>query len=277
MTTVLEIIDGGARYLGKRGIADARRNMQLLVAARLGCSRMELYTQFDRPLDESLLAPLREQLRQRGEGVPLQHLLGTVAFHKHEFKTDARALIPRPETEELVEHILATTLPEELHALDMGCGSGVIGICLAAARPAWRVTLADISENALALAAENAELVGTHDVRIVRSDLFSSIDGRFDLIAANLPYIPESGRDSLSREVRHDPANALFGGSDGLEIIRRFIREAADHLAPGGWIFLEVGHDQASQVAEFLQGSGFDSIGIRRDLSGVQRFCHARR
>jgi release factor glutamine methyltransferase len=277
MTTVLEIIEGGTRYLEKRGVADARRNMQLLVASQLGCSRMDLYTQFDRPLEEPLLSPLREMLRKRGEGVPLQHLVGTVSFYHHEFKTDARALIPRPETEELVELILAADLPEKLHALDIGCGSGVIGICLAAARPAWKVTLADISEDALTLAAENAQQIGVQQIECVQSDLFASLPGAFDLVAANLPYIPESEQPTLSREVLHDPATALFGGADGLDILRRFARESADHIAPGGWVFLEVGHDQASQVADFLESSGFHSIETKRDLSGAERFCTARR
>src|SRR6478735_442762 len=156
MSTVLETIDGGTRYLEKRGIDDARRNMQMLVARQLGCNRMDLYLQFDRPMEERDLAPLRETLKKRGEGIPLQHLLGSVWFHKHEFKTDARALIPRPETEELAEWILKWELPAGQRVLDMGCGSGVLGLTLAAERPAWDVTLADVSADALSLAQENA-------------------------------------------------------------------------------------------------------------------------
>jgi len=132
MSTILETINGGTRYLEKRGIEDARRNMQMLVAHQLKCTRTDLYLQFDRPLDETDLAPLRETLKKRGEGVPVQHLLGKVWFHKHEFKTDARALIPRPETEELAEWILKWELPAGQHVLDMGCGSGVLGLTLAA-------------------------------------------------------------------------------------------------------------------------------------------------
>ena len=143
MSTVLETIDKGTLYLEKRGIADARRNMQLLVAHQLQCSRMQLYVQFDRPLDEATLQPLREALKRRSEGVPIQHLLGQVEFHRRQFKTDARALIPRPETEELAELVLALDAPHEDQAiLDMGCGSGVLGLTLAAERPAWQVTCA---------------------------------------------------------------------------------------------------------------------------------------
>jgi release factor glutamine methyltransferase len=277
MSTVLETIDGGARYLEKRGIEDSRRNMQIMVAHQLACTRMQLYTQFDRPLGESELVPLREMLKRRGEGVPLQHVLGVVSFHHRDFKSDARALIPRPETEELAEWILSMSMGDDLKVLDMGCGSGVLGLTLAAERPSWHVTLADVSEDALALAEENAAALGIGNARFLRSDLFSAVEGEFDGIVANLPYVPESERASLSREVMHDPALALFGGADGLDVIRRFIPEAFRRLKPGGWMVLEIGHDQASQVEEILRSSGFADIEVKTDLSGVARFPFARR
>jgi len=272
MSTVLETIDGGTRYLEKRGIEDARRNMQMLVAHQLGCTRMDLYLQFDRPMMESDLVPLRETLKKRGEGVPLQHVLGSVFFHKNDFICDARGLIPRPETEELVEWILRWDLPAELDVLDVGCGSGVLGLSLAAARPGWSVTLADISEDALALTGENAAALELSNATTVHTDLFSNIRGTFGGIAANLPYVPEADRATLTREVMHDPALALFGGPDGLDVIRRFIPEAYRHLNPGGWLVLEIGHDQASQVAGFLEESGFSRIEVKNDLSGIPRF-----
>lgn len=272
MTTVLETIDGGTRYLEKRGVEDARRNMQMLVAHQLGCTRTQLYMQFDRPLEEAELAPLRDLLKKRGEGIPLQHLLGTVWFHKHEFKTDARALIPRPETEELAEWILSWPLPEAQRVLDMGCGSGVLGLTLAAAKPGWDLTLADVSPDALALTRENAAKLEISNAGFVESDLFSALDGAFDGIVANLPYVPEAERATMAREVLHDPALALFSGADGLDLIRKFIPEAFQRLKPGGWIVLEIGHDQASQVAGFLQASGFADIDVKKDLSGVARF-----
>ena len=277
MSTVLETIDGGTRYLEKRGIEDARRNMQIMVAHQLACTRMQLYTQFDRPLGESELVPLREMLKRRGEGVPLQHVLGVVSFHHRDFKSDARALIPRPETEELAEWILSMSMGDDLKVLDMGCGSGVLGLTLAAERSTWQVTLADVSEDALALAKENAAALGIGNARLLRSDLFSAVEGEFDGIVANLPYVPESERASLSREVMHDPTLALFGGDDGLDVIRRFIPEAFSRLKPGAWLVLEIGHDQASHVEEILRKSGFADIEVKTDLSGVARFPFARR
>jgi release factor glutamine methyltransferase len=277
MSTVLETIDGGTRYLEKRGIEDARRNMQLLVARQLGCTRMDLYLQFDRLIDEADLMPLREVLKQRGEGIPLQHLLGSVGFHHREFKIDARALIPRPETEELAEWILSWDLPENQRVLDMGCGSGVLGLTLAAERPSWEVTLADVSPDALALARENAALLAAGNIQFMQSDLLSAVGGMFDGIVANLPYVPEAERATLAREVRHDPALALFGGPDGLDLIRRFIPDAFQRLNPGGWLVLEIGHDQASQVVEILQTFPFTASEVKTDLSGVARFTFARR
>jgi release factor glutamine methyltransferase len=278
MSTVLETLDGGTRYLEKRGVDDARRNMQMLVAHQLGCTRMDLYLRFDQPLGEADLAPLRELLKQRGERVPLQHLLGTVWFHGQEFKTDARALIPRPETEELVEMLLKLSgLPENAGVLDMGCGSGVLGLSLALAKPSWQVTLADVSDEALALSRENAERLDLEGVAFVQSDLFSNIEGDFDLIVANLPYVPETDRKDLAPEVLHDPDLALFGGADGLDVIRRFIPEAFARLRPGGYVALEIGYDQASQVASLLKNHGFTDVEVKSDLSGIARFPFARR
>ena len=276
MKSVLETINGGAEYLGKRGIGEARRNMEHLLAHRLGCTRMQLYTQFDRPLEEEILAPLRESLKKRGEGIPLQHLLGSVGFHGRDFLCDARALIPRPETEELAEMILKLLPEGPLEILDMGCGSGVLGLTLAAERPDSYVALADISEDALSLTKENAEKLGIQNITLVHSDLFSSISGRFDLIAANLPYVPDGEAAEMARELRHDPALALFSGADGLDLLRRFVPESFGFLKSSGLLALEIGHDQASHVRLGLESSDFREIEIRADLSGIARFPFAR-
>ena len=274
MTTVLEILDKGTAYLAKKGIEDARRNMQMLVAHQLDCTRMDLYLRFDQPLEEEHLAPLRDLLKRRGEGVPLQHLLGSVTFHRRDFKTDARALIPRPETEELAEWLIKNLkLPENPRILDMGCGSGVLGLTLAADLPGSQVTLADLSPNALDLARENAALLEIPNATFVQSDLFSALAGqRFDLIVANLPYVPESDRATLTKEVSHDPDLALFGGPDGLDLIRRFVPATKGHLAPGGWLALEIGIHQSDEVESLLRATSLSSIMTLKDLSGIPRF-----
>ncbi|QTN32449.1 peptide chain release factor N(5)-glutamine methyltransferase [Akkermansiaceae bacterium] len=277
MKSVLETINGGAEYLAKRGVAEPRRNMEHLLAHRLGCTRMQLYTQFDRPLEEEDLAPLRDLLKRRGEGVPLQHILGTVGFHGRDFLCDKRGLIPRPETEELVEMALANLPRRPLEILDMGCGSGVLGLTIAAERPESRVTLADVSPDALSLARENAARMGLGNVSFVESDLFGKITGSFHLIAANLPYVPAGEAAGLARELAHDPALALFSGADGLDLLKRFVPDSIGFLEPGGLVALEIGHDQASQVLGLLESCGFTDISVRTDLSGIARFPFAKK
>jgi release factor glutamine methyltransferase len=273
MSTVLEILDGGTRYLEQRGVEDARRNMQLLLAKELGCSRMDLYTQFDRPLEEAVLVPMREHVKKRGQGVPLQHLLGEVVFHGRTFRSDARALIPRPETEELAEFILKKEIRSGIDVLDVGCGSGVLGLTLAAERPKWRVRLSDISGDALALAKENAAALGLESCDFAEGDLMEPWAGEaFDGIVANLPYIPDGERAGLSREVGHDPALALFSGADGLDAIRRFVPAAFAVLRPGGWLALETGYDQGEVAAELMRAAGFSRVEVHSDLSGIPRF-----
>jgi release factor glutamine methyltransferase len=275
MTTVLDAIDKGTAYLEKKGIQDARRNMQLMVTHLLGCSRVELYMQFDRPMSDDELVPLRKQLQSRGEGEPLQHILGTVEFYRREYKSDKRALVPRPETEELASIILKQDLPDSLDLLDMGTGSGVLGLTLAAelGGKCKHATLVDISHDALALAEENKTLLGLGRVELLWSDLFSNLEGKkYHLIVANLPYVAESERDKLSKEVQHDPPLALFAGKDGLDILRDFIQQAPSHLHPGGSIALEIGHDQADAVEQLLTRHGFHNITTHKDLNGIARF-----
>jgi release factor glutamine methyltransferase len=276
MNSVLETINGGATYLEKRGVEDARRNMEHLLARELACSRMQLYTQFDRPLEEETLGPLRAAMKQRGEGIPLQHLLGEVHFLGRDFICDKRGLIPRPETEELAEMILGKLPAGDLDMLDVGCGSGVLGLSLAAEKPGSAVTLVDVSEEALELTGENAQKLGVGNATLKRSDLFSEVTGSFDLIVANLPYVPEGEAQSMERELAHDPSLALFSGPEGMDLLKRFIPDSYGFLKPGGWLALEIGHDQASQVGLCLEKSGFTEIEIHKDLSGIARFPFAR-
>jgi release factor glutamine methyltransferase len=283
MKTVLETIRSGAPWLEKAGVANARLNMEHLLAKVLGCRRMQLYMDFDRPLSEEQLAPLRDLVKRRSKREPLQHLLGTWEFMGREFKCDARALVPRPETEELVERILSESrsagAAPPATILDMGAGSGVIGLSLALAFSGAHVTLADLSPGALTLARENSESLGVPAERLtfVQSDLFSALaDRRFDLIAANLPYIPAAEIPALSAEVRHDPVLALDGGARGTELIERFLTLLPQHLGPNGLVALEVGAGQTQQLAEWMRRSGILEVTAVNDLSRRDRFLFGR-
>ncbi len=272
MKSVLETITGGAAYLEKKGIEEGRRNMEHLLAHVLGCDRLQLYTQFDRPLQEEELVPLRENLQKRGEGVPLQHILGEVWFYGRSFLCDSRGLIPRPETEELAEMVLSRMPQKALRVLDMGCGSGVLGLSICAERPESDVMLSDISTEALALAGENAVRLGLTNCDFVESDLFQNIEGRYDVIVANLPYVAEGEAKGISKEVSHDPELALYSGLEGLDLLRKFIPEAVHHLSAGGMVALEIGYDQAERVKEMLTTANYKAITVEKDLSGVPRF-----
>ncbi len=284
MKSIRDILSSGTDYLSARGIDGARHSMQSLLVHVLGKNKTWLYLHIDDPLPESRLVPLRELLRQRGKGVPLQHLLGSAEFYRREFRTDARALIPRPETEELVELALERVEKKPgLSVLDMGCGSGIIGITLALELAAFRpeVTMADISADALALTLENATALGAR-VRTYRSDLFSAWQpapenavippSGFELVLANLPYVPEGERHEASLEVQHDPETALYGGEDGLCIVRRFLADARPHLAPGALVMLEVGHDQGAATQAHMEALGYERCGLLTDMSGKARF-----
>ncbi len=276
MPTILDTLKKGTEYLQKYEVDEARLNMEHLIAHVLKVERMQLYLDFDRPLDETALEKLRDLTKRRSKGEPLQHLLGTVEFHGNDFTVDDRALVPRPETEELTAILAGKPWPEGVAILDIGCGSGVIGLSLAKALSGKNpsLTLADISPDALALTRENAESLGV-DAIFVESDLFSAIRGSFDLIVANLPYIPDSEHTQLSREVQRDPAVALYGGEQGTEVIERFLAEVTSYLTPAGQIALEYGIGQTSHLHQAAEKAGFGEVEIRSDLSGIERFLFA--
>ena len=277
MATVLDTLTKGTAYLEKHGIEDARLSMQHLLAHVLKCNRMQLYLDYDRIVEEARLAPLRDLTRRRAGGEPLQHLLGTVEFRGREFASDRRALVPRPETEELAERLSKRDWPEGTRILDMGAGSGVLGLTLAAAlgERAAEVVLADLSAEALELARENARRLNLDRVRFVQSDLFENLDGRFHLIAANLPYVADSERTELSREVRNDPPEALFGGEKGTEILERFLAGCPPFLVPGGMVAMEFGMGQGTALRAAAEAAELDSVQILKDLSGQERFLFA--
>jgi release factor glutamine methyltransferase len=279
--TLLEVLQSTTAYFQKRGIESPRLNAEHLLAHTLKRKRLELYLEFERPLSEEELVPLRELVRRRGQGEPLQHLLGTVEFAAQVFLCDKRALVPRPETEQLVEilqsKIESASGGRESKILDVGTGSGVIALSLAAKFPNAKITATDISEDALGLAGENAERLGlTSRVEFLGSDLLLSVNHVYDLIVANLPYVAANDRATLSREVLHDPENALFGGEEGDELVRRLIEAAPRHLTPGGLLALEIGLGQAEGLAALMAEKNYHDIEQMRDYGGVTRFLFGR-
>jgi release factor glutamine methyltransferase len=275
--TVLEVLQSSAEYLRKHRVDSPRLNAEHLLAFVLKQKRIELYLEFERVLTEAELAPLRDLVRRRGQGEPLQHLLGTVEFAGRTFLCDKRALVPRPETEQLVEKIADCRLQiEDCRILDVGTGSGVIALSLAAKFPEAKVTATDVSDEALALARENGERLGLANVELAKADLLDGISGKFDLIVANLPYIAGADRTTLSREVLRDPEIALFGGERGDEIVRKLIEAAPSHLAPGGLLALELGLGQADDLAALMAKKNYHDIKTERDFAGVIRFLFGR-
>jgi release factor glutamine methyltransferase len=275
--TLLEVLQSTTAYLKKRDIESPRLNAEHLLAHTLQRKRIELYLEFERPLAETELVSLRELVRRRGQGEPLQHLLGTVEFAGRVFLCDKRALIPRPETEELVERVIQAAMPHPSTILDVGTGSGVIALTLAAQFPDAEVNAVDISDDALALARENAARLDLQGrVRFARGNLLTELEGTYDLIVANLPYIANVDRPALSREVRHDPEVAVFAGERGDELVRELISIARSHLRPGGMLALEVGTGQAANLAVLLSEKNYHDIAVIRDYCGVTRFLFGR-
>src|SRR5213080_842209 len=277
--TVLEVLESTTAYFRKREIDSPRLNGEHLLAQVLGCKRIDLYLKFERELDEAELALLRERVRRRGQGEPLQHLLGTVEFCGHTFLCDKRALVPRPETEQLVELLIADFGPRIAHSriVDIGTGSGVIALSLAKEFPEAEIFATDASEDALAIARENSARLGlSGHVQFRKSDLLENLDERFDLIVANLPYIATQDRHTLSREVLHDPEVALFAGAHGDEFMRELIEQAPPRLRPGGMLALEIGLGQSEALLSALAEKNYRDICSKNDYSGVTRFLFAR-
>jgi release factor glutamine methyltransferase len=277
--TVLELLQTTTAYFGKKGVEQPRLSIEHLLADSLGKKRIELYLEFDRSLSALELEPLREKVRRRAEGEPLQHLLGHWDFYGRTFKTDKRALIPRPETELLVDTLLKEVTKGEpsTRLVDVGTGSGVLAITLALERPELEVFALDLSEEALTLARENAERLGVLDrVAFRRSDLLEGIEGPFHWVVANLPYLPTSDLNGLQREVKYDPGLALDGGKDGLTIIKRLIESVPGKIASNGMIALEIGQGQSQRVLGFLADHNYRDISIKKDYQGVERLLIAR-
>jgi release factor glutamine methyltransferase len=275
--TVLEVLQATTAYFKKRNVENPRLNAEHLLAHVLGRKRIELYLDFERKLTETELTPLRDLVKRRSEAEPLQHLLGTVEFCGHVFLCDKRAMVPRPETEELVEFLKSEIQDPKSEIVDVGTGSGVISLSLAAEFPEARILAVDVSDDALALAQENAAKLNLGDrVQVLKSRLLENVEGAFDLIVANLPYISTQDRHTLSREVLHDPEIALFAGTRGDELVRELIADAPSRLRPGGMLALEIGLGQSEALLSALAEKNYRDICSKNDYNGVTRFLFAR-
>jgi release factor glutamine methyltransferase len=275
--TVLQVLQSSTEYFKKHKIENPRLNAEHLLAHTLGRKRIELYLQFERELTETELGPLRELVKRRGEGEPLQHLLGTAEFCGLTFLSDRRAMVPRPETEQLVELVESRIENRELRIVDVGTGSGVIALSLAAELPDANILAVDVSDDALALAQENAVRLNLTDrVRFLKSRLLENVEGAFDLVVANLPYVSTQDRQALSREVLHDPEIALFAGRRGDELVRELIDQTPSRLLPGGMLALEIGLGQSEALLSALAEKNYRDICSENDYSGVPRFLFAR-
>ena len=275
--TVLEVLQATTAFFKKRNIENPRLNAEHLLAHVLARKRIELYLEFERQLTETELEALRDLVRRRSGGEPLQHLLGTVEFFGLTFLCDKRAMVPRPETEELVEFLKSEIQGPKSEIVDVGTGSGVIALSLAAEFPEARILAVDVSDDALALAQENAARLNLSDrVQFLKSRLLENVEGIFDLIVANLPYISTRDRRTLSREVLHDPEVSLFAGTRGDELVRELIDQAPSRLRPAGTLALEIGLGQSETLLSALAEKNYRDICSKNDYNGVTRFLFAR-
>jgi len=275
--TLGEILRKSEEFLARKGIENARGDARRLMAHGLSIAPMQVMLQFDRPLEASEVAALRALVVRRGGNEPLQHIEGTVGFRHLDIRCDARALVPRPETELLVEEALSRLKDvSKARVHEVGVGSGCVSLSLRHERADLRATGSDISRKALDLAGENALRLGIW-LPLWRADLLGGLRPEsLDAVVSNPPYIRSREIADLSPEVRADPRLALDGGKDGLDAIRTLVRQAIVVLKPGGWLLLEHGHDQGAATRE-LCAEGWTDVATLPDLSGAERFLAARR
>ena len=280
--TILRMILWSAEYLKNKGVETGRLDAEWLLAAALGVDRLQLYLKYDRPLRSEEREAFKPLLRRRAGREPLQYIIGRTGFRELELKTDPRVLIPRPETELLVQEVLDWASAGAESVWDMGTGAGAVALSLAVEGTWTRVVATDVSPEALSVAADNAERydLGGH-VEFREGSLFEPLEEgeRFDVIVSNPPYIAEGEKGELQPEVRDwEPPEALFGGEDGLDVIRQLVAGAPKHLLSGGLLALECGLGQAEGIAADVQATGaFGAVRIRADLTGRPRFVTAER
>ena len=268
--TTLAVLDWTTNRFNEAGIASARLEAQLLLAHVLKCSRTQLYMNFDKPLGEDELAAYRALIKRRLAGEPVAYLMGEQEFWGLPFYVDPAVLVPRPDTETVIEVVrsLRTDRSAACRILDLCTGSGAIAVSLAKELPAARVIATEISDAAVAIARRNAERNGVADrVDIRQGDLWEPVAGeQFDLIASNPPYIASAVIETLQAEVKREPRLALDGGPDGMAFYDRICAAARIHLEPGGALVVEHGFDQADAVRERFTAAGFERITLVHDL-----------
>jgi len=276
--TVGRLIPWAAEYLGGHGVDSPRLCGELLLSHVLGCSRLELYLRFEQPLSPEELAAFKAMIIRRKSREPVDYILGNREFYGLEFSVGPGVLVPRPETEHLVEEALARLEGLETpRVLDLCTGSGAVALTLAHERPDAEVTGCDISPEALTWARRNAHNLGLQErVRWLQGDLWEPVaagSGFFDVITANPPYVTTAEMAELPPEVgQFEPRLALEGGEDGLDIVRSIIAGAGAHLRPLGWLLVELGAGQAAQAARLAQASGaFAEVSLVKDLAGIER------
>jgi len=280
MPSLRQLLAQAAPALERAGVAAPRLTAEVLLAHSLGKERSFLYAHPEAEPDASALARFADWIERRAAGVPLQYLTGEQEFYGRLFQVTPAVLIPRPETELVVEAALEHLPDREsqpLRLADVGTGSGCLAITLALERPQAAVTATDTSAAALEIARANATRLGAC-VDFLACDLLETVPGPFDLIVSNPPYIAAAQWDSLQREVRdHEPRAALIAGPDGTEVYARLIPQAAARLRPGGWLVLELGYESAGAVRALLDDTRWSAIETRRDLQGWERVLVARR
>ena len=268
---IREAVNEGTGLLEKAGVPDAAHDAAALMRFLLGISLTDYLTQKERAIGDEALRKYEALIRRRASRVPLQHITGQADFYGYTFRSDARALVPRFDTEIVVEAVLKENPEKDIRVLDLCTGSGCIAAVLKKEGGYREVDASDLDEEALTLARENAALLCA-EIRFIRSDLFEALHGKYRVIVSNPPYIAESERPELEPEVLlFDPEKALFGGPDGLEFYRRIAKEAPSHLEDGGKLYLEIGASQAREVVGLLLENGFSDCLIYRDLAGKER------
>ncbi len=280
--TIIKILDWTKQYFADRGVENPRLDAEVLLCAVLQCERIKLYMDFERPLTGAELSQYKNYVARRGQHEPLAYILGEKEFMRNSFKVTSATLVPRPETELLVESLIKAArglkADGDVKILDIGTGSGAIIVSLLDYLSNAKGVGVDISVDALIVAEENSRRIGVRErAGFMQSDLFSRIpaDKKFDIIVSNPPYIPAADIAGLAKDVQKEPRGALDGGTDGLDFYRRIINEAMDHMADEGILAFEVGINQAQVVAELCRKAGFKATAIRKDYADIERMVFA--